>query len=123
MKKIILAACLAGMAFTLSACSLVGIPDSPRQAADQTMLDEQALTGIELAYKAARLAVETGVDAGLVKGQNAARFAELDDKAYTAVKAARAAYAAGNASGYLEALSSARAAVTDLLSLVPAKEQ
>lgn len=119
MKRIILALALVA---ALPGCSLVGLPDKPADAADRTVLDEQAMLAIELGYKAARLAVETAVDAGVIKGQRALDFAEYDDKAYRAVQSVRKAYAAGNAQGYGEALGQARAAVTDLLSLIPSKD-
>lgn len=114
MRYILLPAMLA-----LSACNGVPspAPSSPAVIADQTILDEKALTGLELAYKAARIAVETGVDAGLIKGQTAVRFAELDNKAYAALGAARRAYEAGNSQSYGSAIVLANSAITDLLSL------
>lgn len=116
MKKVVLALCLA-----LGACNgvgaLTGLPPSPVAAADRTVLDEQAITAVELAYKAARIAVETSVDAGFIKGAAATKVAALDDKAYAAVRVARGFYAAGNATGYFSAIGQAKAAVADLLAL------
>lgn len=94
----------------------VGVPP-PATAADRTVLDEKAMTGVELAYKAARIAVETGVDAGLIKGAAAARFAALDSQAYRALGAVRAAYRAGNAASYRAALTEAQAAIGAVLAL------
>jgi hypothetical protein len=106
----------------LSSCaglgSLLTPPASPAAVANTTVLDEQAALGVELAYKAARTAVEVGVDAGLIKGARATQFAALDNKAYKAVTTARRAYQAGNATDYATGLSQARLAVADLLSLV-----
>jgi hypothetical protein len=104
----------------LASCGLAplaGIPSAPVEAADQTVLDEQAALAVELAYKAARLAIETGVDAGAIRGANATRLAELDNDAYAAVLAARRAYRAGNATGYGAALAEARAAISDMIEL------
>ena len=90
----------------------------PVQIANATTLDEQGALGVELAYKAARIAIEVGVDAGLIKGERAARLAVIDDKAYAAVRVARRAYQAGNAADYVTALSQARLAIADLVALV-----
>jgi hypothetical protein len=119
MKRLIFAACAA---LALTGCSGLaglagGIPPTPVAAADETVLDEQAALAVELAYKAARLAVETGVDAGVVRGAQATRLAELDNQAYAAVLAARRAYRAGNATSYGAALAEARAAIADMLAL------
>lgn len=97
--------------------SLASVPTAPVEAADSTVLDEQAALAVELAYKAARLAVETGVDAGVVRGERAAQLAEIDNKAFAAVQAARRAYRAGNATSYGAALAEARAAIADMLAL------
>lgn len=119
MKRMIFAACAA---LALGGCGalqgLGGIPSAPVAVADQTVLDEQGALAVELAYKAARLAVETAVDAGLIKGERATKLAELDNKAYAAVLTARRAYRAGNATSYGAALAEARIAVSDLIELV-----
>lgn len=114
MKRLILAAGLA-----LAGCNggIASIPTAPAEVADRTILDEKALTGIELAYKASRLAVEAGVDLGVIKGATASRFAVLDSKAYDAVTLARKAYGAGNARSYEAAVTEAQSAVADLLAL------
>lgn len=118
MKRLYLAI-LAPLA--LSGCaglsSLANVPATPVEAADSTVMDEQAALSIELAYKAARLAVETGVDAGVIRGERAAQLAEIDNKAFAAVQAARRAYRAGNATSYGAALAEARAAIADMLAL------
>lgn len=79
--------------------------------ADRTLLDEKALAGVELAYRTARIAMETATDAGLITGGRAADVAILDQRAWSAVQAARAAYAAGNATSYREAIDRALVAV------------
>jgi len=103
----------------LGACQFPfsAVPASPSAVASKTTLDEQAALSVELAYKAARTAVEVAVDAKLIKGDRAKQFADLDNKAYAAVKAVRAAYNAGNATDYQTGLSEARLAVADLLAL------
>ena len=89
----------------------------PATHADRTVLDEQGMMAVELAYRAARVAVETGVDAGIIRGATASRFAALDRRAYAAVGVVRAAYRAGNAPSYRNALSEAQAAISGLLAL------
>lgn len=91
---------------------------APGTIADRTVLDEQLITGAELAYKAARLAVETLTDAGLIKGQTAARVAALDEQAFAALGVARAAYRAGNAESYRAAVTQAEQAVDGIVSLI-----
>lgn len=106
----------------LTACTIPAgtgsIPSAPVVAADKTVLDEKAALGAELAYQAARTAAELAVDAGLIKGETARKVADADNRAYRALGAARAAYRAGNASSYSAALDEARAAVSEILSLV-----
>ena len=113
MRKLIIAA-LAPLA--LAGCStLANIPASPNVVADKTLLDERGAIAVESAYKAAGLALETAVDAGALSGADAAKAAKLEQRAYDAVRAVRAAYDAGNASGYGAALVEARAAVAAAL--------
>lgn len=98
---------------TLPGCAT--IPSAPVEGADQTVLDEQAMLAAEVAYKAARLAVEAGVDAGLVHGERATRLAAADRAAYAALGQLRAAYRAGNASSYASALSEAQGAISSMI--------
>lgn len=108
MRKLILAAALA-----LSACTtLPTVPPAPVVVADKTTLDESGALGVEVAYKAFRTAMEMAVDAGLLKGAAAERVKGLDNRAYALVGAARAAYRAGNALSYRQAVDEALAAIT-----------
>lgn len=93
----------------------------PAAFADRTVLDEKAVTGVELAYKAARTAVELAVDLGRIKGASATVWRERNRKAYTAVQKARTAYRAGNALSYGAAVDEATSLVSDLLSLAGGK--
>lgn len=99
-----------------AAADVIGVPP-PVTVADKTVLDERAITALELAYKAARIAVEISVDTKVVWGATAARVAELDNKAFLALTVARGAYRTGNASSYRTALDEAQAAISDLLKL------
>lgn len=110
-----LALLLAGCGPMLSAIGLV--PPAPVAVAQTTKLDEQVALSVELAYKGARLAVSTGIKAGLIKGALAGRIAAADDTAYKAVVAVRAAYDAGNAASYDIAAERARAAIADIITL------
>ena len=107
-------------ALALSGCAGLpsfGIPAAPAAVANQTVLDEQGVQAAELAYKAARIAVEIGVDAGLIRGANATRFAAIDNKVFAALGIARTAYRANNAVNYAVALAETRAAVFEMLAL------
>lgn len=119
MKRLLYAALCGAM--MLASCTAVGpanlLPPSPAAAANKTVLDEQGALAAELAYKAARIAVETGVDAGLIKGTAAARVAQLDQAVFVALGQVRTAYRAGNATSYAAALTEARNAVGGLLAL------
>jgi len=112
MKRIIIAAALA-----LAGCSF-SPPSTPSTVAQATVLDEKIAIGAELAYKAARLAAETGVDAGLIKGAKADRVADADNRALTAVQAVRAAYRAGNAASYSATAKEAQNAVSAMLAAI-----
>jgi len=113
MRKLMLAAALA---VSLPGCAT--IPTAPADLANQTKLDEQAALSIELAYQAAALAVSTAADLGVLRGANASKAAEIDRRAYSAVKSVRAAYDAGNSASYANALIFARAEVASLLAAV-----
>jgi hypothetical protein len=121
MRKLFLAALLP---LALTACaglSLPNVPTSPGAVAETTVLDEQGALGVELAYKAFRTALEVAVDAGVLKGANATKAAALDNRAYAAVGAARAAYRAGNAASYSQAVTEARNAITAALAAIGSK--
>jgi hypothetical protein len=102
----------------LASCATPVIPPAPSEIADKTILDEQGALGAELAYKAARTAAELAVDAGVLKGTRASQVAALDRKAYAALLAVRTAYRAGNATAYDTALTEARSAVSQILTLI-----
>ena len=103
----------------LAACNgFVGLPPlpaNPAEVADRTVLDERAAIAVESAYRAAGLALEAAVDAGVLVGPDAAKAAELERRAYRAVQAVRAAYDTGNATDYAAALTTAREAVAAAL--------
>lgn len=99
-------------------CStLSSLPTSPENAANATVLDEQALIGAELAYKSARIALEIYVDSGHCTGACATRFRTLNTEAHDALLAARAAYAAANSPNYLAAIGRVQSLVNQLLTL------
>jgi hypothetical protein len=116
-------ACLLILSMSAIACAPVervssAVPAAPAEVADRVLLDEQGLLALELAYKAARLAAEAATDAGAVRGETAAKVARVDNAAFTALGAARRAYAAGNAPSYAAALSEGRGALEQLIALV-----
>src|SRR3546814_13629132 len=96
MRRLILAA---AMVLALPACSTLS-GGGPVLVTQATALDEKIAVSVELAYRAARLAMETGVDAGLIKGPRAAQVAAHYNQASSSVQAVRAAYKAGHAPRY-----------------------
>lgn len=103
MRKILLACALA--LTPLSACAT--LPTSPAVVANTTTLDEQGAIAVGLGYKIFRIAVETGINAGIIKGSLATKVAALDNQLFTAVTAVDAAYQAGNAASLATALAKA----------------
>lgn len=108
MKKIKAAIVGISLAFSpivLSACTplLDGVAN-PSTAANLTKRDEQAVNTAELAYKGFRLTVETGVNAGLIKGQLAGKLRELDNQLYSKLVLVETAYNAANATSLTAAI-------------------
>lgn len=118
MKKILVALA----AVTLSACSvltgLAGIPNSPKDVAEKTVLDERIALGMELAYQAAAFSAVTAIKAGVVPQDKMKTLRDADQMAYNAVLMVRNAYKAGNADSYLSASSDARAAIGAMMTLL-----
>ena len=107
-KSVIALALLCAVPLT-SGC--VTVP-SPAALANSTKVDEQSINTLELAYKTWRLAVETGINAGAIKGQLAAHTAQLDNQLYSALTAAETAYNGGNAKDYATAEADFNTALT-----------
>jgi hypothetical protein len=95
----------------------------PAAVTNGTTLDEKLALGVEATYQAARTIVEAGVDSGVIHGATAAKVAQLDNDAYRAVLATRAAYDAGNAASYAAAAASATAAISQLLAITKGDAQ
>lgn len=110
MRKFILIAC----ALSLSGCAatLNRVIPAPATYAQLTKADEEAAITAELGYKAFRIAVETGVKAGFIKGENALTISELDDKLYLALTILEQAYKTGNATQFTAARSDFNALLT-----------
>lgn len=119
MKKILLAFAALSLV-PLGACETIS---TPSEISDTTKLDEQGAIGVNLAYKAFRLSVETGVEAGLIKpgSELAIKIADADNKAFAAVQAVDAAYRAGNSQSYADAVARANAAIAAAVAIVRSK--
>lgn len=118
MKRLMIAAALCVVA--LSGCDQIGAVNSlptPSTVAEKTTLDEKAGLAVDLAYQAANRAVFFAAKAGFLTPAQKAAAADIDADAYTAVQATRAAYKAGNATTYADAVSAALQAVARLQSL------
>jgi hypothetical protein len=113
MRKLLLAVCL--FALPVAACSTLetGTVPAPGTYTNKTVLDEKIAITAHNAYKAWRLAVETGINAGYIKGQLAVRIANVDNQLYSALTVVDQAYATGNAASYAEAIDKFNAALND----------
>lgn len=89
-------------AFAVTGCS--NAPSSPSEVTDQTTLDERVLLMAEASYTAFAESATTLVTAGTITGDDLDKLQELDIKAKLALDAARAAYDAGQADSFAEAL-------------------
>lgn len=116
MRKFLIAVALCSA--SLTGCATVPTPSS---LAEQTKIDEQSINTLELAYKTWRLAVETGINAGQIKGQLAGRVAQLDNQLYQALVAAETAYKGANAASYDAAVANFNVALTSAYSAVGGK--
>ena len=116
MRRLIIA-----IALGASGCVNGAIPTSPVAVANTTVLDEKAGTGFELAYKAFRVAAETAVDAGLVKGPKAAQLATIDNHLYNLIIAERSAYKTANAASYYAAINIGEQTIADGLAVLKGK--
>lgn len=101
MRGLLLAICLA-TCVPISGCAT--IPTSPSDVASQTKIDEQVAVGADLAYKGFRLAVETGVSSGIIKGQLAAKLADVDNRLFSAYTLVADAYATANSQSLAQAI-------------------
>lgn len=111
-----LALALAAATPMLAACP--GPLQSPGQVAQHTVADEQMMLRAEQAYKLARTIGEIAVDAGLLRGENAARAAELDNQMFAALGVARSAYAAFNSEDLAQAVQRVTALADQVETLV-----
>lgn len=116
LNKTIFAA-IALMGASLVAC-VPEPPVSPGQIANKTVLDEKAGIAIETAYAAAAQAATFAMRGGFVHAEQAEKIAEIDNRAYAAVQATRAAYDAGNASSYAEASATALPLLRELVAAI-----
>lgn len=94
----------------VTACTALQL-GGPANVASSTTADERAALAIELAYKAARTAVELAVDNGLISTPEQKKvWRERNRRAYAAVQKVEAGYTAANGA-------EASAAITALLNL------
>ena len=110
------------VAFALVACSTApppaSIPTNPAEIANTTILDEKAAIAIETGYKAFRTAVEIAVDSGQLKGDKAARVADINRKINAAVIRVEQAYKAANSTSYTAAVLEAKRLVEEGIAIM-----
>ena len=114
---------IAAASLALCGCSLAtsfagGLPTTPAEIADTTVVDEKVALSVELAYQAAGTAVKFAAETGVLRGDAALQAKAIDARAYRAVQSARTAYDAGNALSYIDAERIARSEIAALLRLV-----
>jgi hypothetical protein len=111
------------VALALAACTTpasqppLHIP-APAEYAERDAADEQAAVAVENGYKAFRLALELGVDTGVLKGERAVKAAAADRQAYNALLIFREAYKTANAADLLTAGRSANIAIAQAIAIV-----
>jgi len=112
MRKVLIAMAL----MMTSACSWLpnGVASSPAEIADQTVVDEKIATGAEVLYTTASTLGNTLSRNGLI---DRAQFQVLDERAYQALVAVRAAYKTGNSADFLTAYSNLTVAVAAIRDL------
>lgn len=87
---------------------------------EHSIKDEQALIAVNASYKGFRLGVETGVQAGLIKGELASKIAAVDNKAFAAILSLDTVYRTCN--GDLgAALTSANNAIAEAFAVAGSK--
>lgn len=125
MKRLYLVAVAACCALSLAACTTTSgtpwpaDPGGPVVSGANTTLDEKALISAELAWNVPAQAYLVAVDRGLLTGttKDKAKAALMD--AFVALKLAREAYRAGNASTLAAQIAIAASATAQAKALIP----
>jgi hypothetical protein len=117
MKRLLIAFAALSLAGCNATAGPITVP-TPVEYANRTAVDEQAAVGVENAYKAFRLALELGVDTGVIKGERAVRAAKADHTAYNALLVLRSAYKTANSEDFLAAARSANIAIAQGIAAV-----
>lgn len=116
MKTLLLA-----LSLSLAACgpvTTVGSIPAPSEFAGRTAVDEQVAVGVEQGYKAFRLALELGVDTGVIKGDRAVKARAANTTAYNSVLVMRQAYSTANSEDFLAAARSANMTIARAIATV-----
>ena len=117
MRRLALICAALSTSLLLSGCATLAVP-APATVSSQTTLDERALMGAELSYKAARTLAEAAVDGGLVDAAKAAKIRDVDSALYDALAKARTAYRSSNAASYDQAIADIAPMLVTFWSLV-----
>lgn len=119
MKRIAVALAFGALALT-AGCQVPNLlTDKPVLGA--TVMDERALIVTEAAFYGAQGAIEGAVDAGLLKGDNAAAVMNYHKAAYDALLLARAAYKAGDAATFPAKVAATQKLIAQAWALIPKK--
>lgn len=115
MRKLLIAVALAVMPLA-SACTTLA---EGGPVAGATVIDEQAMYAAEVAYNVPAHAYVTADANGLLTPEIKAQVKPLLLDAYKALQLARAAYAAGNASGFAEQVAAVKNLASQASALIP----
>lgn len=121
MRRFLIAICLAASLPLAGGCAT--IPTGTAQLADQTKVDEQLAIGANLGYKAFRLAVETGVQSGFIKGTLATKVADVDSRLFGLIQTIDSAYKSGNSQSLAGAVAAFNTTLAQGNALITGKGQ
>lgn len=122
--RILSAGALAALALMTAGCSGCAVLNPNQGVLSATLTDEKALYAAEAAFYGANAAAEAAVDNKLLTPGSvlAVQVADGLAKANDALKAARAAYRAGDAKTYSDKLAAVQGFVVAAWALIPKKE-
>lgn len=119
MARIALFAALALASASLGGCAAFQAPPAPAAAFQATAIDERALFAAEALYNVPAQAYVVADTNDQLSPELKARLRPLLQEAYRVLVAARAAYDAGNATGFESQVASLRSLTISIADLLP----
>lgn len=112
-------AALALASLSLGGCAALQAPPAPAAALQATALDEKALYAAEALYNVPAQAYVVADGNGQLSPELKTKLKPMLQDAYRVLLAARAAYAAGNATGFANQVNSLKNLGAAIVSLIP----